>query len=119
MKRALVALPAVALLVAAAWPAPRESAAVPGLCEVMTPAKMLENPGLAHQYAQALRSGEAGEVAQVRALLEQIRTMHGCTGEVALPAPGPSRLPPGHPPIDGSAPAPRVPLFDAPDVVTI
>jgi len=121
MKRILVALPAVALLVAAAWPGARVQPAEQGLCEVMTPARMLENPGLAHQYAEALRSGEASEVARMRSLLEEIRTAHGCAGAVALPdvPSGAARLPPGHPPIDGPGRAPRLPMFAAPDVVTI
>ncbi len=101
MNRALVALPLVAVLVAAAWPTTRaEPAASPSVCEQMTPARLLENPALADEYAQALRSGDASEVARVRAMFEQIRSAHGCTGDVALPDAAPvPRLPPGHPPI--------------------
>ncbi len=119
MNRALVVLPLAAVVIAAAWPAspaqPKASAAV---CEQMTPARLLENPGLAEEYAAALRSGDASEVARVRALFEQIRTAHGCTGEVSMPdaAPAP-RLPPGHPPI---APGERAPVsFEDPGAVTI
>ncbi len=122
MNRALVALPIVAVLVAAAWPSTRaQPASSPGgVCEQMTPSRLLENPALADAYAQALRSGDAAEVARVRAEFEQIRSAHGCAGEVTMPdaAPAP-RLPPGHPPIaPGQRPEGAV-RFEERGVVTI
>ncbi len=121
MNRALVALPLVAVLVAAAWPSTRAAPAVsPDLCEQMTPARLLEYPGLASAYAQALRSGDAAEVARVRAMFEQIRSAHGCGGEVALPEAAPEpRLPPGHPPIAPGERPPGSVRFEGPGVVTI
>jgi hypothetical protein len=125
MNRILVALPIAAVLVAAVWPASEAagaqgSHAASGVCEQMTPAKMLENPGLASEWAQALRSGDAGEIARVKALFGQIRSAHGCDGEVALPdgAPAP-RLPPGHPPITPGERPPTAMTFEGPGVVTI
>jgi hypothetical protein len=90
---------------------------------------MLENPRLAHEWAEALRSSSPGEVARVRALLEGIRAAHGCRGEVAMPEVG-TRLPPGHPPLPeahpslppGHPPVPSAPahrLFSEPGIVTI
>ncbi len=100
MNRALVALPLVAVLVAAVWPSARAEPPASSVCEQMTPARLLQNPALADEYAQALRSGDADEVARVRAMFDQIRSAHGCSGDAAMPdeAPAP-RLPPGHPPI--------------------
>jgi hypothetical protein len=125
MNRVLVALPIVAVLVAAAWPSTRGAqAASPGVCAQMTMAKLLESPVLAEAYARALRTGDADEIARVRAMFEQIRSVHGC-GEAgrqdaerqdAAPAP---RLPPGHPPIaPGERPAGSV-QFEDPGAVTI
>jgi hypothetical protein len=120
MNRVLVAVPLAAILVAAAWPASPAQAVAAGVCEQMTPSRMLENPGLGGEYARALRSGDAGEVARVKALLEQIRSAHGCAGAVALPDAAPQpRLPPGHPPIaPGERPATTT-RFEEPGVVTI
>jgi hypothetical protein len=120
MNRVLVALPLAAVLVAAAWPASRAQGFPPGVCEQMTTARMLENPGLASEYAQALRSGDAAEIARVHGLLEHIRTAHGCAGEAALPEAAPApRLPPGHPPIaPGERPSGAI-RPDGPGVVTI
>jgi len=118
MKRAALAVPIAALLVAVAWPVAHGGRAEGGVCALMTPARMLENPGLAQEYAEALRSGEASELARVEAILRHIRAVHGCEGEVALPA-APT-LPPGHPPIDGGRRTPaRAPSFEAPGIVTI
>lgn len=125
MKRAVLALPIALVLVAVAWPLARGSDAGTGVCALMTPARMLEHPALAHELAEALRSGDAGELGRVAATLREIRSAHGCEGEVALPtlpraAP---RIPPGHPPIGHPAiedrPEPRAPLFEAPGTVTI
>lgn len=116
MKRALLfALPLAAVLVAVGWPIAKESMA--GACAYMTPARILENPGIASEYAEALRSGDAAQVARVRALLEEIRALHGCGGGVAMPSlpDGAWGLPPGHPPVDG----PRTPVFDPPGTISI
>jgi hypothetical protein len=121
MKRALFALPLAASLAAVAVLASRDPADAPGLCALMTPAKMLENPGLGHQYAQALRSGDAAEIARVRSVLEEIRAVHGCGGEFALPMQAPEAaggLPPGHPPIGGDEGRPGL-LFEAPSTISI
>jgi hypothetical protein len=120
MKRfALFALPLSVALVAVVWPIAQRGG--DRVCEHMTPARMLEDPDLASDYAQALRSGDADEVARVRARLEEIRAVHGCDGSVALPSRAPRgapALPPGHPPVGGDA-GRRTPLFEAPGTVSI
>lgn len=117
MKRVLLlALPLAVVFSAIAWPIARGG--VGGVCEHMTPARMLEEPGIASEYAEALRSGDAAEVARVRALIEEIRALHGCEGaEVAGDADGASVLPPGHPPVDGDSP--HRPVFEAPATISI
>ncbi len=128
MNRAFVVLPLAAVLVAAAWPAsPAQRASAPGVCEQMTPSRLLENPTLASAYADALRSGDQAEVARVQALFERIRSAHGCGGAVAMPdsaSPEPApdaapRLPPGHPPISPGQHPPVAAQFDGPGIVTI
>jgi hypothetical protein len=121
MNRVLVALPIAAVLAALVWPVSKaEGGDAPGVCEQMTAERMLTNPGLASEYEHAMQSGDADEVARVKALLDQIRAAHGCGGEVALPAAPPApRLPPGHPPIGrGERPAAFV-HFDDQAIVTI
>lgn len=119
MKRVALVLPFVVIAVAVAWPATRDRSATAGLCDSMTPARMLEDPALAHDFAEALRSGDASEVARVRSLFEQIRAAHGCEAEVALPAPDAVKsLPPGHPPVDGRR-TPHPQLFEAPATLSI
>lgn len=127
MNRVLVALPILAVLVAASWPASRAEGSAPALCDRMTPARLLENPGLASEWAEALRSGDAQAIARVRGMFDEIRGAHGCRGAAALPPPPASaaprsaapRLPPGHPPIGPDA-GPVGPFrFEAPGVVTI
>lgn len=121
MNRVVLALPVLAVLIAVALPAGGGRSAEPGVCELMTPSKMLENPGLAHEYAGALRSGDASEIARVEALLHEIRAAHGCEGEIALPS-SPQRapaLPPGHPPIGAPHAPSSAPFVDAPATVTI
>ena len=95
----------------------------------MTPSKMLENPALAHEWAQALRSSQPDELARMKAMIGEIRAAHGCRGEVAMPAPGAARLgaaarPSAHPsgaaaPVRAPAIPSGVPLFEAPAVFTI
>jgi hypothetical protein len=111
MKRVTLAVFTVAFLAAMAWPVSQAIGAAtgvrePAVCREMTAAKMLEHPALAGEWAQALRSSAPDEVARVRALIEQIRAAHGCSGELALPAfpspaPDAGALPPGHPPVPG------------------
>ncbi len=90
------------------------------MCEQLTPSKLLENPALAEEYAGALKSGDATEIARVRAMFDQIRSAHGCAGDAALPdaAPAP-RLPPGHPPVTPGEHPPVSIGFEAPSTVTI
>ncbi len=122
MDRALVLLPLAAVLVATAWPAsPAQQASAPSICDQLTPSRLLENPALAEEYAQALKSGDQAEIARVRGLFEQIRSAHGCSGPVAMPdSPPASRLPPGHPPITpGDHPPVSIGFDEGPGVVTI
>ena len=127
MKHVVLALPVVAVLTAVALPGAPGHSAEPGVCDLMTPSKMLENPSLAHEYAQALRSGDVGEVHRVEAMLREIRSVHGCDGEVALPTAPPTTpqteaapaLPPGHPPIDEPHVPSSTPIIEAPGTVTI
>lgn len=115
MKRfALLALPLAAAVAVMTWPIAQRGDA--DLCEIMTPARMLEDPELASEYAQALRSGDAGEVARVRSRIREIRALHGCEGEVALPSRAPEALPPGHPPVGGDA---RPSWFEEPGPLVI
>jgi hypothetical protein len=121
MNRALVVLPLAAVLVAAALPAsPAQHGSSAGVCDKLTPSRLLENPSLAEEYASALKSGDAGEIARVRAMFDQIRSAHGCSGPVAMPDAAPqSRLPPGHPPITPGEHPPVSLGFEGPGVVTI
>jgi hypothetical protein len=138
MKRAPLVLFIAALLVAVAWPVSKAIGAAsglrePGICRHMTPARMLENPALAQEWAAAVRSAAPDEIARVRAMFDEIRAAHGCTGAIAMPAPAgePGGLPPGHPPVgeralpEGHPPipsapsAPRTPVFEPPAFVTI
>ena len=121
MYRALVALPLLAVVAAAAWPSARaEPAPAPAVCEQMTPGRLLQNPVLADEYAQALRSGDSGEIARVRAMFDQIRSAHGCTGDAALPDAAPEpRLPPGHPPISPDQRPEGLVRFEERGIVTI
>src|SRR6266498_3130749 len=138
MKRAPLALFILGLILVTAWPLSQAiGAGAPSvalesaLCEHMTPAKMLEHPALAYEWAQALRSAQPDEIARVQAMLAEIRAAHGCKGEFAMPAPAPrgSALPRGHPPIreERELPAghppipssPNAPIFEPPAVYTI
>ncbi len=122
MNRALVVLPLAAVLVAAAWPAsPAQQGAPRAVCEQMTTPRLLENPGIAEEYANALRTGDADEIARVRAMFDEIRAAHGCSGAaVATPGDAPApRLPPGHPPIAPGEHPPVAATFEGPGVVTI
>ena len=86
MKRiALFALPLAIALTAMVWPIARHGDA--GVCALMTPARMLENPDLASELARALRSGDADEVARVRGKLQEIRAVHGTGWTVTASGP--------------------------------
>jgi hypothetical protein len=124
MKHVVLALPVVAVLTAVVLPGAPGRSAEPGVCDLMTPSRMLENPGLAREYAAALRSGDAGEIQRVEAMLREIRAAHGCDGEIALPATPATpqsapALPPGHPPIDAPHAPSSAPIIEAPGTVTI
>ncbi len=134
MKRLSLALLNIALLAGVAWPISRAIGASaagdePPVCREMTPAKMLDNPAFAQEWAAALRSAQPTEIARVKAMIAGIRAAHGCGGQAAAPEQEPSQLPPGHPPIPGTGSlppghpplvdSPRLPLFEAPAIVTI
>lgn len=123
MKRAGLVVLVALFLAAAVWSVVRGAEAEAGVCTLMTPSGILEHPALAHALAEVLRSGDAVEVGRVEDLLREIRSIHGCEGDV-----GPRRatpvLPPGHPPVhapfmDGDRPAEEAPIFEAPGTVTI
>ena len=121
MKRIALAVTTAAALAAVAWPvAEGLRSAEPAVCGRITPARMLENPALAEEYARALLSPDPGAVERVEAMLRDVRRAHGCGGEVALPRGVAPRLPPGHPPIPASPRSPAPPLpFEAPATYTI
>ncbi len=130
MTRAPLALLVVALVTIMAWPVSQAIGEVsgvrePAVCRHITAARMLEEPALAEQWAEAVRSAEPEAIARVQALIADLRAVHGCAREPTMPAP---RLPPGHPPIPapgvlppGHPPIPssQVPLFEPPAVLTI
>jgi hypothetical protein len=121
MRRAVLAVPLVAILAAVAWSVARGVDAEEGVCSKMTAARMLENPAFAHAYAGALGSGDAADVARLEGLLREIRSLHGCAGDEAqapVAPPAAPRLPPGHPPIRDRA-SPAAPLFEAPNTIAI
>lgn len=122
MRRIALAVSTFAVLTAVAWPIAEGLRAEPSLCDQMTTAKMLEQPGIADEYARALHSGEWAEIERVEALLRGIRAAHGCGGDAALPMlrDRTPRLPPGHPPIGNVPGAPATTLpFEAPQTYTI
>jgi hypothetical protein len=117
-------------LFALGWGAARGGRAEAGVCSLLTPEKLLEHPGLAEEYAAALRSGDADELGRVEHAMREIRSVHGCKGEFAMPAApagtpgaGTPALPPGHPPIRHPSLDDRglekLPLFGSPGAVTI
>jgi hypothetical protein len=128
MKLAALAVTLATVLVGLAWPAARGvdgEPEEPGLCGSMSATRLLEHPALAEQYADALRSQDAEELGRFARLLRDIRTAHGCEGEVSLPgAPRAApRLPPGHPPVGHPFPGEGHPApgarFEPPGIVTI
>jgi hypothetical protein len=125
MNRVVLSIVAAVALFALGWAAARQSPPEAGVCALMTPEKLLEHPGIASEYAEALRSGDSGEIGRVEDMLRDIRSAHGCTGDAALPAAPRAHpaLPPGHPPVRGPSLDDRgtraVPLFGTPGSVTI
>jgi hypothetical protein len=85
----------------------------PAVCGQFTPARLLQDPDIAHEVYGAMGRGDAGAEARFRAMVSEMRAVHGCGALEGLSAPGISghepRLPPGHPPIPSSPP--RAPLF--------
>jgi hypothetical protein len=125
MNRVVLIFFAAAALFALGWAAGRGGKSEAGVCALMTAEKLLENPGIAREYDEAVRSGDGDELGRVARMLRDIRAAHGCGGEVVLPAAPRAEpaLPPGHPPVhghsldeQGSRP---VPLFGSPGAVTI
>ena len=128
MKRAVLAVFVLSVLAGVVWPVVRSAEAEPadeGLCGALSATRLLEQPALADLYAEALRSGDASEVGRFTRMLREIRSAHGCEGDLSLPdAPHAApRLPPGHPPVGhpspregGREPAAR---FEPPSTVTI
>jgi hypothetical protein len=125
MNRVVLSLFAAAALFGLGWATARGGRAETGVCALMTPEKLLENPGLAREYDEALRSGDGDELGRVADMLRQIRSAHGCDGELLLPAAPRAHpaLPPGHPPVNGPTIDDRgarpTPLFGAQGAVTI
>ena len=128
MRRVVLPLSIATAVAVLAWPSARRGDpgdAAGSVCALMTPAKLLENPGLAHAYAEALRSGDEDEVGRIRDLLHEIRSAHGCDGDVALPGAASAHpgLPPGHPPVRGHSPDGRgmrdAPRLEVPGTVEI
>lgn len=90
------------------------------VCENMTSAKLLQDPALAGELGEALRSGRSYARDHLDALVGHMREVYGCDGVGEPLSPGsmgPSlRLPPGHPPIPST---PMSPTFDGPETTTI
>lgn len=90
-------------------------------CAGFTVSRMLEDPELARQYFGALHSGDSGAREQLDAMVGQLRAVHGCTppdenaSQEGIAHPPASRLPPGHPPIEGSP----APVFEAQPSATL
>lgn len=117
----LVTLATVGVLLAAASSEARSEE--PALCGQFTPARLLEDPEIAHELYGAMTRGDAAAEARFHAMVSEMRAVHGCGAldgtAPAAPsvAPHGSRLPPGHPPIPRS---PRTPLFpDEPQIISI
>ncbi|HEY6004194.1 MAG TPA: hypothetical protein VIV57_15060 [Anaeromyxobacter sp.] len=128
MNRVVLSIFVAVALFALGWAAARGGQAETGVCALMTAEKLLENPGLAREYAEALRSGDGDELGRVADMIREIRSAHGCEGEFVLPAtPATPRahpaLPPGHPPVHSPSIDDRgvrpTPLFGAQGTVTI
>jgi hypothetical protein len=126
MNRVVLSVFVAVALFGLGWATARGSHVETGVCALMTPEKLLENPGLARQYDEALRSGDGDELGRVADMLREIRGAHGCEGELLLPPAAPRAhpaLPPGHPPVHGPSMDDRgprsTPLFGAQGTVTI
>lgn len=118
-------------LFALGWAAARGGRAEAGVCAMLTPDKLLANPGIAEEYAEAVRSGDADQIGRLEHAFREIRTVHGCHADFRMPAapsgkPGADEkpaLPPGHPPVHHPSiddrGLERLPLFGTPGAVTI
>lgn len=120
MRTAVVALLAVAAAFAVAV-APAGGGAHGGVCEEMTPQRLLDgNPRFAKEWSDALRSGDSAAVARMAEILSRLRELHGCDGRAGHGAPDPRHaLPPGHPPVDRGEPAMPGGLFEEPSTLAI
>jgi hypothetical protein len=116
MKRLGIGLFSLFVLVGAAGGA-RRAAHHPGgdICAGFTASKLLQDPEMARTFSGALDGRSPAARAHLDAFVSELREAHGCavlegSGDApALHSPGrASRLPPGHPPIDG---APGIMLF--------
>jgi hypothetical protein len=93
-------------------------------CASFTVAGMLQDPELARQYFGALNGQDSSARQQLDAMVGELRAMHGCSaassGEGAsrkpfAHPPVAPRLPPGHPPLEGSP----TPVFELEPGVTL
>jgi hypothetical protein len=121
MKRLAISVASLALLVAVMSPVSHgvlASSTEPPICNEMTPSRILQNPALAHEYAEALGSGRDADVRKLDALIAQLRAVHGCGAGAGSKDGAPAgETPRGHPPIGGPgggvAPrSPATPLLD-------
>lgn len=95
----------------------------PSVCAQFTPARLLQDPEIAHELYGAMGRGDPAAEARFRAMVGEMRAVHGCGALEGPPAaqPGASprgpALPPGHPPIPRS---PRTPIFsDEAQIISI
>jgi hypothetical protein len=95
------------LLGSAARPA---RSAEPAVCGEFTPARLLEDPRIAHRVYGAIGRGDAAAEARFHEMVAEMRAVHGCGAleEPSAGLPQAPRLPPGHPPITD---APAAPVF--------
>ncbi len=120
MKSAAIAL---SLAVVAAVGVPAAGGDGAGVCEQLTPQRLIENPRFASRWSDAIRSGDPRALEQMNEAVSRLREMHGCDGGAAPgvapdeEAPPDHALPPGHPPAAGGDPGSVV--FEEPSTVTI
>jgi hypothetical protein len=75
------------------------------VCEHMTTASLLADPGLLAEHRRALSTGQREALVYLEALVGHLREAYGCEGPRPGARPGADpRLPPGHPPIPSGAP---------------
>jgi hypothetical protein len=92
----------------------------PAFCGEFTPARLLEDPQVAHEVYGAMTRGDPAAGERFRAMVGEMRALHGCGAldgsAAALPDAFP-RLPPGHPPVGRTPAAPR--FSDEPRILSI